>query len=470
MNQRATLDSMSTPAQVMFDEVFRDLPPAPAPFTTGEVRARQARLTSGLSTDTLILLPAPHESTRSNDVHYRYRSSSDLMYLTDWSEPESMGYAFHDGDAWVWGLCVQPKDTLKEIWEGRRLGCDGVLALGMVDRTHSIDDRDDVVRDLLQKSSRVLLRQNVDATLDELVRVAMTERSRPRQQFGTGPVSIEDPSARIAELRLRKSDEEIAMMRHAAEISARSHVAAMKLPSKDLNERHLQAVIEGGFVYGGGDGWAYPSIVGSGVNATILHYTVNNAACEHGDVVLIDAGTEYRGYASDITRSWPVGGQFSDAQREVYTVVLDAQKAAINACRVGQPYNAPHDAARRVLAEGLIALGVIDQTLEEALDVDTGQLRWWYMHNTGHWLGLDVHDVGVYRPNGEPRLLEPGMVLTVEPGLYFGAWRPDVSCPPKYADIGIRIEDDVLVTEDGPVVLSDACPKELDDLEAIVGA
>ena len=467
---RATLDSMSAPALIMFNGVFDDLPAAPDAFTNEEVRARQARLTSGLSTDTLILLPAPHESTRSNDVHYRYRSSSDLMYLTDWSEPESMGYAYHDGSAWVWGLCVQPKDTLKEIWEGRRLGTEGVLALGMVDRTHSIHERDGVVRDLLQHTSRVLLRQGIDASLDELVRVAMTERSRPRQQFGTGPVVLEDPSARIAELRLRKSNEEVAMMRHAAEISARAHVAAMKLPSAGLNERHIQAAIEGGFVYGGGDGWAYPSIVGSGVNATILHYTVNNAPCNVGDVVLIDAGTEYRGYASDITRSWPVGGQFSEAQRELYTVVLDAQKAAIDACRVGQPYNAPHDTARRVLAEGLIQLGVIKQSLDEALDPETGELRWWYMHNTGHWLGLDVHDVGVYRPNGEPRLLEPGMVLTVEPGLYFGAWRPDVTCPPRYADIGIRIEDDVLVTEAGPVVLSDACPKELDDLEAIVGA
>ncbi len=461
---------MSTPALTMFDEVFQDLPAAPAPFSVDEVRARQARLTSSLSKDTLLLLPAPRESTRSNDVHYRYRSSSDLMYLTDWDQPESMGYAMHDGSSWVWGLFVQPKDTLKEIWEGRRLGVDGVLALGMVDRAHSIHDREDIVRDLLNDASRVLLRQHVDHELDELVRVAMTERSRPRQQFGTGPVVLEDPSARIAELRLRKSDEEIAMMRHAADISSRAHVAAMKLPSNGLNERHLQAVIEGGFVYGGGDGWAYPSIVGSGVNATVLHYNVNNDDCVKGDVVLIDAGTEYRGYASDITRSWPVGGTFSEAQREIYTVVLDAQKAAIDACQVGEPYNAPHEAARRVLAEGLIALGVINQSLDEALDAETGHLRDWYMHNTGHWLGLDVHDVGIYRPNGEPRLLESGMVLTVEPGLYFGAWRPDVSCPPRYADIGIRIEDDVLVTEAGPVVLSDACPKELDALETIVGA
>ena len=465
---------MSTPAPTMFDEVFQDLPAAPAPFSVDEVRARQARLTSSLSKDTLLLLPAPLESTRSNDVHYRYRSSSDLMYLTDWDQPESMGYAMHDGSSWVWGLFVQPKDTLKEIWEGRRLGVDGVLALGMVDRAHSIHDREDIVRDLLNDASRVLLRQHVDHELDELVRVAMTERSRPRQQFGTGPVVLEDPSARIAELRLRKSDEEIAMMRHAADISSRAHVAAMKLPSNGLNERHLQAVIEGGFVYGGGDGWAYPSIVGSGVNATVLHYNVNNDDCVKGDVVLIDAGTEYRGYASDITRSWPVGGTFSEAQREIYTVVLDAQKAAIDACKVGEPYNAPHEAARRVLAEGLIALGVINQSLDEALDAETGQLRDWYMHNTGHWLGLDVHDVGIYRPNGEPRLLESGMVLTVEPGLYvsdrLAVPEGQPSIDDRWKGIGIRIEDDVAVRDvaevaGGHEVLTAAALKAVADME-----
>jgi len=243
----------------------------------------------------------------------------------------------------------------------------------------------------------------------------------------------------------------------------------MRHSHEGVRENQLQSVIEGFFSYAGGEGWSYPSIVGSGENATILHYTVNNDECNIEDVVLIDAGSEYRGYASDITRSWPIGGTFSVPQRELYEIVLAAQEAAIAVCRVGEQYTAPHDAARRVLAEGLINLGVIDQTIEEALDVETGELRKWYMHNTSHWIGLDVHDVGVYKPNGQPRLLEAGMCLTVEPGLYFGAWRPDVDCPERYANIGIRIEDDVLVTDSDPVVLTQDCPKTIDDIEAIVG-
>ena len=191
--------------------------------------------------------------------------------------------------------------------------------------------------------------------------------------------------------------------------------------------------------------------------------------CEDGEVILIDAGAEFRGYAADITRSWPINGTFTDAQKEIYQLVLESQLAAINKCRVGLPYNAPHDEARRVLAEGLIELGVINQTLDEALDMDTGDLKKWYMHNTGHWIGLDVHDVGVYKPNGEPRLLEEGMVLTVEPGLYFGAWRPDVECPERYANLGIRIEDDVLVTTGDPDVLTSSCPKTIEEIEQITG-
>ncbi len=187
------------------------------------------------------------------------------------------------------------------------------------------------------------------------------------------------------------------------------------------------------------------------------------------EVVLIDAGAEYRGYASDITRSWPISGTFSEAQREIYELVLRAQLVAIDACQVGAPYTAPHEAARRVLAEGLIELGVIQQSIDEALDMDKGELRHWYMHNTSHWIGLDVHDAGVYKPGGSPRLLEPGMCLTIEPGLYFGAWRPDVECPERYANIGIRIEDDVLISTQGPVVLTEDCPKSIEDLESIVG-
>ena len=322
---------------------------------------------------------------------------------------------------------------------------------------------------MLSDSKRVLLRTGIRSDVDEIVLRSLERRDRARQHFGTGPVTIEDPSARIAELRLRKSAAEIDQMRFASDVSSVAHVAAMRNTKPGRMEYQLQATIEGFFVYAGASGWAYPSIVGCGDNATVLHYHQNNDVCEDGEVILIDAGAEYRGYAADITRSWPINGTFTEAQREIYQLVLDAQLAAIEKCRPGLPYNAPHDEARRVLAEGLIELGVITQSLEEALDMETGDLKKWYMHNTGHWIGLDVHDVGVYKPNGEPRLLEEGMVLTVEPGLYFGAWRPDVDCPQRYANLGIRIEDDVLVTANDPDVLTASSPKTIEEIEQITG-
>ena len=322
---------------------------------------------------------------------------------------------------------------------------------------------------MLSDSKRVLLRTGIRSDVDQIVVRSLERRDRARQHFGTGPVTIEDPSARIAELRLRKSAAEIEQMRFASDVSSVAHVAAMRNTKPGRMEYQLQATIEGFFVYAGASGWAYPSIVGCGDNATVLHYHQNNDVCEDGEVILIDAGAEYRGYAADITRSWPINGTFTEAQREIYQLVLDAQLAAIDKCRPGLPYNAPHDEARRVLAEGLIELGVITQTLEQALDMETGDLKKWYMHNTGHWIGLDVHDVGVYKPNGEPRLLEEGMVLTVEPGLYFGDWRPDVDCPERYANLGIRIEDDVLVTANDPDVLTASCPKTIEEIEQITG-
>lgn len=454
----------------MFGEVFQDLPVQPEGFTAVEFRSRQERLTSGLPTNVLLLLPSPEERVHSNDVHYRYRTSSDLLYFTGWADPEATAYAVHEDGGWRWGLFVQPKDTLMEIWEGRRPGVEGASERKVVDRVHDRNNRAAVLAPLIEQSTVVMLRQGIDNELDTMVQQQLLGRSRTRQRNGTGPNAVEDPSARIAELRLRKTPAEVAWMRHVSDITARAHVAAMKQPSNGLNERHLQAVIEGAFVYGGASGWAYPSIVGCGENATILHYTVNDAPCNEGDVVLIDAGAEMHGYASDITRSWPIGGVFSEAQREIYDVVLKAQEAAIAECVVGNPSDAPHKAARRVLAEGLIDLGVIDQGIEEALDMENGQLKNWYMHGTGHWLGLDVHDVGVYSPGGEARPFEAGMVTTIEPGLYFGAWRPDVDCPERYANLGIRIEDDVLITANGPDVLTSACPKSIEDIEALMGS
>lgn len=453
----------------MFAEAFERLPPQPEPTGVDEFRQRQQRLTSQFRADDVLVLPSPAFAVRSNDVEYRYRTSSDLLYLTGWTEPESVLVLRHHEGAWVSSLFVQPKDTLKEIWEGRRPGVEGAVNDFAVDEAYNNDLLTQLLGDWLQDAKRVFLRGGVSSEVDDIVEMAIRRRDRARQHFGTGPVSVEDPSGLLAELRLRKSASEIEQMVYASKVASIAHELAMRHSREGVTEFQLQSVIEAFFSYAGAAGWSYPSIVGCGENATILHYTTNQDTCGSDEVILIDAGAEYRGYASDITRSWPISGTFSEAQKEIYQLVLDAQYAAIEACQVGAAYTAPHDAARRVLAEGLIHLGVIEQSLDEALDMETGDLRKWYMHNTSHWIGLDVHDAGVYKPGGVARALEPGMCLTIEPGLYFGAWRPDVDCPERYANIGIRIEDDVLVTNDGPVILTEDCPKTVEEIEKIVG-
>lgn len=453
----------------MFAEAFERLPPQPAATKVEEFRERQQRLTAQFRSDDVLILPSPSFAVHSNDVEYRYRTSSDLLYLTGWTEPESVFVLRQRNGTWVSALFVQPQDTLKEIWEGRRPGVEGALDHYPVDEAYNNDELATNLGEWLQDAKRVFLRGGVHKEVDAVVDEAIRRRDRARQHFGTGPVAVEDPSGMLAELRLRKSSSEIEQMVYASKVASLAHELAMRHSREGVTEYQLQSVIEAFFSYAGASGWSYPSIVGCGENATILHYTTNQDTCGQDEVILIDAGAEYRGYASDITRSWPISGKFSEPQREIYQVVLDAQYAAIEACQVGAPYTAPHEAARRVLAEGLIGLGVIEQSLEEALDLDTGDLRKWYMHNTSHWIGLDVHDAGVYKPGGVARTLEPGMCLTIEPGLYFGAWRPDVDCPERYANIGIRIEDDVLVTNDGPVILTEDCPKTIEEIEEIVG-
>ena len=453
----------------MFEKMFANVGKMPEPISIQEYISRQNQLYSSFEPSDVLILCSSPVTIHSNDVHHPYRTQSNLLYLTGWTEPESIMCATKASGSWKTHLFVQPKDTLKEIWEGRRPGLEGAQKDWPVDHAHSIDNLESTLNGILSQANRVFHRMGVMSSIDELVVSSIKKRDRARQRLGTGPISVEDPSNKIAEMRLIKSSSEIDQMKFASDVSSLAHIAAMRHGGKQATENQLQSVIEGFFRYAGTSGWSYPSIVGSGENATILHYKENNSPCTDGDVVLIDAGAEFRGYAADITRSWPTNGSFTEPQKEIFQIVLEAQIAAINECVPGNPYTAPHEAARKVLAEGLIRIGVISQTLEAALDSKTGQLKDWYMHNTSHWIGLDVHDVGIYLPNGEPRKLRPGMCLTIEPGLYFGAWRPDVDCPERYSNIGIRIEDDVLVGENGPVVLTEMCPKTINEIESIVG-
>ena len=281
-----------------------------------------------------------------------------------------------------------------------------------------------------------------------------------------------NPRPILDELRVIKSEDEIALMQYSADLAAYAHIEAMRQCKAGMGEWQMQSIIEGCFLYHQSE-WAYPSIVGSGDNATILHYNENSDLMADGELVLIDAGCEVDGYASDITRTFPSNGKFTDAQRVKYELVLKAQMAGIDACQAGSPWSAMHHATSQVLAQGLIDLGILDCSFEEALGDDyNGLYRQFFMHGTGHFLGLDGHEVGGGRQgdNQPERVLTPGMVLTIEPGLYFGAWREDVEIDSKWAGIGIRIEDDVLITESGPVVLTAKCPKQITEIEALVGS
>ena len=429
------------------------------PFTFEEYHGRQSRLLEQIPTDSLVLIPTNPVSYRSNDTSFPYRANSYMLYLCGWDEPEAVFMAHHVADSWVTTLFVQPRDTKAEIWTGRRVGIEDAASEWPVDESQSMSDLEDIVAARLDACKQAYLIQGVNPTLDEMVSSAVDTDSA-------------DPTPVLDEMRVRKSNNEIQLMHKSADIASEAHIEAMRATYSGIGEWQLQAVIEGYFTSNKSQ-WSYPSIIGGGDNATILHYNVNSADISDGELVLVDAGCEVEGYASDITRTWPVNGKFNDAQREIYELVLKAQIAGIEACQAGFPWSAIHHATSDVLAQGLIDLGILDCSLEEALGENfDGPYRNYFMHGTGHMLGLDVHDVGGGRQGdeGPERELEPGMVLTVEPGLYFGAWRVDVEIPERYSGIGVRIEDDVLITEGDPVVLTSNCPKTIDEIEALIGS
>ena len=442
------------------------------PFSESEYRGRQSRFLDKIPQDSLVLIPTNPNSIRSNDVQYPFRASSYMLYLCGWTDPESVLMAKHTGNDWIVSLFVQPNDTTAEIWEGRRIGIEGASARWPIDEAHSLAQMNEIVKAALTESNGVYLIQKLNDDIDQIVDEAMTSKSRQRNTYGMGPISLVDPSSILDEMRMCKSEAEIEVMQKSANLASMAHSLAMKNTQVGIGEWQIQAMIEGCFQSHGSQ-WSYPSIVGGGDNATILHYHSNSKAVNEGDLVLVDAGCEVDGYASDITRTWPVNGKFSDSQKEIYNLVLEAELAGIAACKVGVPWNASHKASMEVISKGLIELGILDCSFDEAmgddLDGKTGQF---FMHGTSHSLGLDVHDVGVTKPGGEGdgRLLEEGMVLTVEPGLYFASWREDIQVPERYSGIGIRIEDDVLITKDGPVVLTSNCPKKITEIEALVGS
>ena len=430
-------------------------------LSESEYLSRQSAFLGQLPENSLLLIPTNPVAYRSNDTAYPYRANSYMLYLCGWSEPEAVLMAHQMETEWVTTLFVQPRDTKAELWEGRRVGAEGAESGWPVDRARSLTELSDCVSELLDDCESVYHLHDLNPELDELVSRAQG-------------VELVDPTTALDDMRVIKSDAEVALIQQSSNIASEAHIAAMRATSPGIGEWKIQSVIEAAFT-ARRSCWAYQSIVGGGDNATILHYKSNSDRIADGDLVLVDAGCEVSGYASDITRTWPVSGKFSDQQREIYELVLKAQLAGIDACQAGSVWLSMHRATSVVLAQGLIDLGILDCSVEEAIGDDmefNGPYRNFFMHGTGHMLGLDVHDVGGGRQGDkdEGPILQPGMVVTVEPGLYFGSWRDDLKIPERYSGIGVRIEDDVLVTAEGPVVLTSSCPKTIEEIEALVGS
>ena len=426
--------------------------------------------------DGVAVIPAAREVARNSDVHYEFRQDSDFFFLTGFDEPDAVAVISpaHAKERYV--LFVRPRDREMEIWNGRRAGVEGAVAMYGADAAYPIDQLDQKLRELALDRPALFYRLGTPAFDVRITRLLVELRAMQRRGHGA-PTRVEDPSPIIHEMRLRRSEVELARQRRACELSRDGHIEAMRYARPGMFEYQVQAAMEFVFRAGGSARNGYPSIVASGPNACILHYSENRRRMEDGDLLLIDAAAEYGYHSSDITRTFPVNGRFTAPQRAIYEVVLRAQLAAIEAAAPGVRYEAMHDAARRVLAEGLVALGLLPRGVEDSLAMH--HYREFYMHGTGHWLGMDVHDVGDYKIRGESRVLEPGMVCTVEPGLYIDPDREEVTLHLREyseqemwerrdrlgAAAAKKIEDDILITPTGHAVLTAGTPKSIEEVE-----
>jgi Xaa-Pro aminopeptidase len=408
------------------------------------------------------LFAAAPERLRSNDVEYRYRQQSDFLYLTGFAEPGALCLLLPGHPKHEYVLFVRPRDLERETWTGRRAGIEGAQELYRADVAHAADQIDHVVPGLLAERDAIYAPVDRQGGLTARVVQWLEDLQPARQRTGGGPTALHDARPILHEMRLHKSEEEVACMRRAAAISCEAHSEAMRAARPGTYEYEIEALLEFTFRRRGGNGPAYPSIVASGDNATILHYTDNSCELSPTDLLLVDAGAEYDCYCSDVTRTFPVGDRFDGRQRAVYEIVLAAQRDAIELVRPGNTFEDVHLAALRTLIAGLVDLGILRGSAQEIEEKEI--YRPLYMHRTSHWLGLDVHDVGLYRQGESSRKLESGMVLTVEPGLYIA---DHTDTAPQWHGLGVRIEDDILVTDDGCEVMSAAAPKEIDDIEAL---
>lgn len=432
-------------------------------MTKQEFARRRRHLMDLMGPDSIAVLPNALELTRNRDVHFPFRSDSHFHYLSGFDEPESVLVLVPGREHGEFLLFCRERNLKKEIWDGYRAGLEGAIANFAADDAYPISDLDEILPGLMEDKETVYYTMGNQPAFDQRM-VSWLNHLRQASRSGKhSPTEIIELEHILGELRLYKSSQEVKAMKHAAKASVSAHIRAMQATRPGKWEYEIEAELLHEFMRHGCRSPAYPSIVGGGENGCILHYIENNQKLKNNDLLLIDAGAEYDCYAADITRTFPVNGKFTPAQRELYQVVLDAQYAAIDAVRPGNHWNQPHEVAVKVLTEGLIRLGILQGDLDTLLEKQA--YREFYMHRTGHWLGMDVHDVGDYKVGGAWRLLEPGMVLTIEPGLYI---RDPEHVPAKYHFTGIRIEDDVLVTKDGHDVLSAGAPKEIAAIEALM--
>jgi Xaa-Pro aminopeptidase len=428
-----------------------------------EFTRRRKQLMRMMGPDSIAILPTNSEQLRNRDVLFPFRPDSDFYYLTGFAEPEAVAVLVPGREHGEYLLFCRDRDPDMETWNGRRAGPEGAVQQYAADDAFPIGDIDDILPGLLENRERVFYTMGTRPEFDKRV-MGWLNRIRSQSRAGQrAPDEFVSLEHSVHDMRLYKSRAEIKAMRQAAVISARAHRRVMQVCQPGMMEYELEAEFWHEFRKAGAE-WAYPSIVGAGENACILHYTENNAAINDGDLVLIDAGAEFDCYAADITRCFPVNGRFSQPQRAIYELVLDAQLAAIEEVYPGNHWNAPHEAAVKVLTRGLVKLGLLKGRPAQLIREQA--YRRFYMHRTGHWLGMDVHDVGDYKVGDEWRVLEPGMVMTVEPGLYIAAGSKGVAR--KWWNIGVRIEDDVLVTRDGYDVLSKKAPKSVEEIEALM--
>lgn len=427
-----------------------------------EYQARRHALAKKLPAGALAIIPAANECLRNGDAHYRFRQDSNFYYLTGFNEPEAVLVIGSEPQQSY--LFNRPRNPTQEQWTGRRLGQEEASQVLGVDDAFSIESLALRLPELLANKTALYYPMGRHPAFEELLFSALQTVKGQVRRGVKAPEVLCDLEPFLSEMRLFKSEAEIALMRQAASLSAAGHLRAMLACKRLSTEYALEAELIYEFSRGGCRALAYDPIVGSGANACILHYTENKEALRPGDLVLIDAAGEFENYAADITRTFPINGQFSEEQKAIYELVLKAQKAGIACIRPGLPWNEVQKTMVVILTQGLCDLGLLNGKVDEL--IATEAYKPFYMHNSGHWLGLDVHDAGSYKIEGAWRPLEPGMVLTVEPGLYISAGIPGVE--PRWWDIGVRIEDDILVTAEGYENLTGLLPVDVADIEALM--